>query len=104
MKLHSMKQAAPKPEAAQSNSLEGDEYPYGLRLELNDSALEQLGLSRLPAVGAEFKLEAVVCVKAVSSHESDGNKMRSASLQITDMGIEAHKRESAAKKMYGDKG
>jgi len=65
------------------------EFPYGLRIELDEDALKLLNIGKLPEIGAILELEARVVVKAVSSHTSEGQGVRrSVSLQITDMELE----------------
>lgn len=78
-----------------------NEYPYGLRINLEEDAISKMGIS-LPAVGSKMKLEAVVEVCNVSMYEGEGNhKRRSMSLQITEMGLEKSASSDAAKKLYG---
>lgn len=67
-----------------------EEYPYGLRLHLNDDELEKLGIDKLPKVGEGGSIEAVF--KIVSTHESANEgqkKYRSVELQITHMDLGA---------------
>lgn len=63
------------------------EYPYGLRLSLEEADLQKLGMTGSPELDSEFKLTALVCVVSVSQHESEGSdgKKRSLSLQIERM-------------------
>ncbi|NYT45135.1 hypothetical protein H0A64_09905 [Alcaligenaceae bacterium] len=65
------------------------EYPYGLRINLDDDSLKKLGITELPEVGTTMTLQARVEVVSVSQHESDNGKHRDMSLQITDMTLEA---------------
>ena len=61
-------------------------YPYGLSINLENEAIEKLGLPALPAVGSTMLLYARVQVESVSERESKGEeKNRSIGLQITDM-------------------
>lgn len=85
---------------------EGPAYPWGLQLNLDNEALEKLGID-LPEVGKTMMIIARVDITAASSSESiEGGKTRqnrSASLQITDLCLEADAGEggSAAETLYG---
>lgn len=70
---------------------ESPEYPYGLKLHLDEATLQKLGIKDLPAIRSTLKIEAVVMVCEASSNESLQGEYRSLSLQITDMGIENDK-------------
>ena len=74
-----------------ADSVEADtpEYPYGLRINLDDDSLKKLGITELPEVGTTMTLQAQVEVVSVSQHESDNGKHRDMSLQITDMELDA---------------
>ena len=63
------------------------EYPYGLKIHLDKEALSKLGIEKLPEVGSEMKLMAVVKVCDVSQHKSIYGEDRSLGLQITDMAV-----------------
>jgi hypothetical protein len=55
----------------------GDAYPYGLELRLENASLEKLGIDSLPAVGKLITIQAVAIVEAASQSESidkDGKK------------------------------
>jgi hypothetical protein len=84
-----------------------EEYPYGLRLSLNSETLAKLGMTELPAIDAEFKLMALVCVVGVSQSESsEGEPYRTVDLQIEQMMLTPAKEEAGegsddkAKAMY----
>lgn len=86
-----------------------DEYPYGLRISLDNATLAKLGITELPAIDSEHKLVALVCVVGVSQRESqgDGEPYRSVELQIEQMALAPAKEEddeeasgSMAKSMY----
>ena len=59
----------------------GPEYPYGLRLQLDDHELEKLELE-LPAVGDHFRVVASGCVKAVSSSDHGSGERRHVEIQL----------------------
>jgi len=108
MKLVNMERTEAEKQAAEerwdAETERGPDYPYGLCLNLGSDEMEKLGIKDLPAVGAEMNLTAVVKVSSVSSYDSEGgNGSKSVSLQITQMGLDDGKGESAAQKLYGKK-
>jgi hypothetical protein len=67
---------------------EAPEYPWGLCINLDDDQMEKLGLTGLPAVGAEIHIVAKATVTSTSSNaRQDGESEASMSVQITDMAI-----------------
>lgn len=100
MALTNMKRA-PR-EDADEMAMEEPDYPWGLRVRLNDEELDKLGMADLPAVGAEMQLMAKVSVVSVAQHEDDSKdgKHRDVELQITDMGLDVG--ENRASIMYPD--
>jgi hypothetical protein len=63
---------------------DGPRYPWGLTLNLDDDALEKLGMSKLPEVGETYPLAATCEVTAVSASDTQGGGVRrSLTLQIT---------------------
>lgn len=81
------------------------EYPYGLRLHLDNDAIEKLGMGDLPEVGAEKMLMAKVKVCEVAKNErEDGSSVKRVELQITDLALgEAEKpRKPKAEVFYGE--
>jgi hypothetical protein len=63
------------------------EYPYGLRIRLEDAQLDKLSIVALPKVGTRLTITADVEVCSVSAYESNtGSEQRSLELQITDLG------------------
>lgn len=89
---------------------EGPQYPYGLRVRLDNDTIEKLGLKKLPKVGDVRSLGARVKVASVSENEYDGpdgkRKHRDVELQITDMGLDGDDDdgENAESKLYAEKG
>lgn len=90
-------------EAAEIASPEAPEYPYGLRISLNDDDMEKLGLTQLPAVGTKMTVTAQVEVCSASAYsDKDGEPEMSVSLQITDMELSgAAQGADAATMLYG---
>lgn len=80
-----------------------EEYPYGLRIRLGSEELAKLNMPELPAIDAEFKLTALVCVVEISQSDStNGEPYRSVELQIEKMSLLSAKEEdnATAKAMY----
>ncbi|GAB3190759.1 capsid staple protein [Hydrogenophaga aquatica] len=93
-------------EAVQSDA---PEYPYGLRIMLDNESLTKLGITDLPAIDTELKVTAVARVVSVSQHESQGSDKphRSVDLQIETMELASPGGESGqsqAQRMYAASG
>lgn len=105
MKLTNMKMSAEEAdEYGESTLAEAPEYPYGLRLSLDDDALDKLGLGeKLPKVGETLTVLAKVDVVHVHvSQDQEGEPESSVQLQITDMSVEKPYEESNAESaLYG---
>jgi hypothetical protein len=102
-KLVSMKIDPKKREEkyAESALVDRPVYPWGLSINLDEDALEALGMTDLPEVGKPMKLLALVDVTSVSSNESKGGASRSVGLQITDLCLEkAGEKKSTESKLY----
>lgn len=108
MNLKSMKVEAKKEmQTPMMMDMDGPEYPYGLRLDLNTEVLKKLEISEMPKVGSKLKIFAIVEVCAVSKSEHrNGEPCMNVGLQITDMALDAKpqmNQEEAAEKLYGKK-
>lgn len=68
-----------------SNS--GPDYPWGLSINLDEAALNKLGITELPDAGAECDVMAVGKVTSVSSSASDGDTRRRVEIQITNLRV-----------------
>lgn len=89
----------------------GGEYPYGLRLTLNEAQLEALGME-LPPAGTKLHIEAHAVVTRSSTEDPDADgdiDYVCVEVQLTELGIEqggkkeegaVEKRESKAAKLY----
>ena len=75
------------------------EYPYCLRLNLGPDEIKMLGMTELPKINSEMKLEAKVKVVGISTSEY-GDRLE---LQITDMALDMDKDEESSIEniMYG---
>lgn len=91
MKLVPMKNPpAAKPQTAEvAADYRDPDYPYGLRISLDEEQLAALGLASLPAVGGPVGLEAAALVISASEQQVDGQPRRSLELQITDLALAA---------------
>jgi hypothetical protein len=101
MQLHSMKRSKQELKDAESDlaSPSEDEYPWGLRVSLEEDQLSKLDVGSAEP-GDVVTVVAQATVKSVSSHEDDdGHSHSSMSLQITDMAVdtEASTEEQAGK-------
>lgn len=75
-------------------------YPYGLCVRLDEEAIEKLGWSDLPKVGAKCKLEAKAVVISVQNMEGLQHSMMSVELQITDLGVEVGGGKASVDALY----
>lgn len=88
-------------ERAEATMPEENPFPYGLCLNLDEDAMEKLGLDEPLPVGTKCVIEARAVVTATRDNESLGGKDCGMSIQIVAMGIEPDKK-SAANTLYGD--
>lgn len=65
----------------------GDDYPYGLRVSLDEDILKKLGISKMPKAGGYVALRAECCVISVSINERDGKTERRIELQMEKMEV-----------------
>jgi len=107
MNLIDMKNTVKTKDSSLVSPVENDEYPYGLRIRLDNDTLKKLGITELPAIDSEHKLVALVCVVGLNMNESagEGEPYRSVELQIEQMALAPAKEEAGeskdpAKAMY----
>lgn len=64
-----------------------EDYPYGLRIELDHEGMKKLGMKKMPKVGSThmIKSRAKVMSSNESSSEGDKTPRRSVSMQMTHM-------------------
>ena len=74
-------------EAGPASPSSKKDYPYGLRISLEDDSLEKLGLKEMPEVGKSMKMEAMckVCGTSSNQSESDEGPRKRLEIQLTDM-------------------
>ena len=104
MAMVNMKMSAEEAkEQTEPTAADAPQYPWGLKLNLDDDALEKLGLTTMPAVGTKMQLAATVEVCSTSSYsDQKGEAESSVSLQITAMELGAAQQSSdAASMLYG---
>ncbi len=64
----------------------GEQYPYGLRIDLGHEEMKKLGMKKLPKAGAMHKFTAHAKVtRAEESSSEEGGKRRGMNLQIMKM-------------------
>lgn len=82
-------------------------YPYGLRVNLDEDAIDKLGLNKLPSPGKTMLLLARVDIVSVSDNENvQGGKThrhRSVELQITDLALDKDSGDAATTLYDGNK-
>jgi hypothetical protein len=112
MKMVSMKHEAGEGEAV---PIMGSQYPYGLRLTLNQEQLEALGLP-MPQAGTKLRIEAETVVTRSSTEDPDADgdvDYVCVELQLTELGVEQGEEESGnavderdekASRLYGKSG
>ena len=87
LKLRDMKLTPSEKSEEAEIATDTPDYPYGLRLNLNEEALEKLGID-LPDVGDSFFVVAVAKVQSVSEHQSEGSKSQNVDLQIEQLSLD----------------
>ncbi|MDE2097466.1 MAG: hypothetical protein KGL39_09495 [Patescibacteria group bacterium] len=75
------------------STYEGNDYPYGLTVELDHDALQKLGIDKMPKAGDTMHVQAHAHVKSVEERQhSGGKKSRRMSLELRKMAIAATQR------------
>ena len=64
-----------------------EEYPWGLKLRLENAEIEKLGITELPAVGSEYHIVAVGRVDSVSQAYRDSEESTCVEIQITSLSL-----------------
>lgn len=97
MKLMNMKEA---PLSTEANAEGKDEYPYGLRIYLEEDQLKKLEIKGLPDLGDEIMFVARAKIVNVSDRQPENeheDSKRSVGLQIVEMNLGGDKSESKPK-------
>ena len=93
MKMKSMKRSASDKRKDQGDNAPiealAPDYPYGLVINLDADEIEKLGMKKLPEIGAEIQMCAIMKVTRVTQSAVEGaDEQNSISLQITDLALE----------------
>ena len=79
------------------------DYPYGLKLQLNDDTLAALGITELPPPGTQVIIEARAIVEMASVPVGNMLEGPSMCVQIVAMGLDIPRTpRSPGAKVYGD--
>jgi len=106
MALTSLK-LTPEEKAAQAakwtaSPEQGEDYPCGVELRLDDAAIKKLGLGPMMA-GSKVSITAVAMVEEVGEEMVNGKSERSMEIQITDMEVEPMSEGPSAESVLYDK-
>ena len=89
MKMADMKMSKTEKKGSMPCSVDSQpDYHYGLRLSLDSAALEKLGMTTLPKVGAKVMVSAIGVVTSVSQHESKNNDSRNVEIQLQELAVD----------------
>lgn len=100
--MKNMKMSKSETKKMESPEVDKPQYPYGLKMNLDNETIEKLGMKTMPEMGKAMMLMAMVTVTDMHESKSEGSNYRSLGLQITDMSIEDEK-ESLEKRLYPEK-
>ena len=102
--LTSMKRTtAEKKEGSDMVSAFQEDYPYGLRIHLEDDEISKLNIP-MPKIGETMVLVANIKVTSVSERADEDGENRSIGLQITEMELAPYKNDNIdhVKKLYSE--
>ena len=88
LKLRDMRLSRSEKDDVAEVATDTPDFPWGLRLNLDQDALEKLGIE-LPDIGDSFLVVAVATVQSVSEHKSDDHTSQDVSLQIEKLSLDA---------------
>jgi len=79
-----------------SAAAEGNDYPYGLTVDLDHDSMKKLGMHTLPKAGSKLHIHAEAHVKSVRDNQRAGGKReRGMSLELRKMAIAATQKAAA---------
>lgn len=92
---HMARSKKERKEMTKPSSIEGDKYPYGLRVDLGHEEMQKLGMDSMPKVGDKVHLESHAHVVSASEHHNEGDDEphRRVSLELRHMAVSPHKAE-----------
>jgi len=82
--------------------MEGEDYPYGLRVSLDHHAIKKLGIGKLPKAGDKIHIHAKAHVRSVESRSGDGGDRQRIELELRHMAVEATKKASEQEEQEGN--
>lgn len=94
MKLSKVEKKASGPMATSDY---GSDYPWGLQINLDDAALDKLGIKKLPDAESAAHIMAIGKVTRVSSTSEGGKTRRSMEIQITKLNVECKDMDDSKK-------
>lgn len=89
VKLKDMRLSKSDKEEIRETAVASDppEFPFGLRIHLNEESIEKLNMGKLPSPGSEMMAMVKLRVESASINKTEEKMDRNLSLQITKMGI-----------------
>ncbi|MDF7242957.1 capsid staple protein [Proteus mirabilis] len=99
MKLTNLKTSTETYENTKGEKETREEYPYGLRISLENDTIEKLDVS-IPDVGESIELSAVAKILSKSINEREGKKSVYVELQITDLALGVGDTKSTADVLF----
>jgi hypothetical protein len=86
---HMARSKKERTESMKPRDINGDKYPYGLRVRLGHEEMSKLGIDSMPKVGDKVHLHshAHVVSASESSHEGDEEPNRSVELELRHMAV-----------------
>lgn len=88
MKMTDMKMTKSEKKDTIPSVADAPGYPYGLCIRLDNAALEKLGITTLPKVGAKVMVHGMGVITSVSSHESKNNDSRNVEIQLQELAVD----------------
>ena len=86
---HMARSKQERKEAVKPRDIEGDKYPYGLRVRLGHEEMSKLGMDSMPKVGDKVHLQSHAHVVSASEHHHEGDEQpnRSVELELRHMAV-----------------
>jgi hypothetical protein len=84
----SEKKAARENYAIPSSYYEGEDYPHGLNIHLDDGGLKKLGINEMPKPGDKFHIEGEAHVMSSEQRDTDQSSDRHVHMVLHELGAE----------------